>query len=59
LKGDKQIETLNILETEIISEDKTIHLKLYREIKEIEKIKKFKLLYRTIWLMMKREIMRK
>jgi len=38
LKGDKEIETPKILEIETISEDKTIHLKFFREIREIESV---------------------
>jgi hypothetical protein len=46
------------LETETTSEDKTMLLKFFKEIRGIKMIKRFRLLFKTIWLMMKKEKMR-
>jgi hypothetical protein len=59
LEGRQANRNPKILEIETISEDKIIHLKFFREIREIERIKRFKPLSKTIWLMMKKEIMKK
>jgi hypothetical protein len=53
------MEKLQLEGREMISEDKIMHLKFFKEIRGIERIKRFKPLSKTIWLIIKKERMRK
>jgi hypothetical protein len=59
LREDKPIEIHNILEIETISEEKIMHLKFFKEIRGIKNIKRFRPLFKKIWLMVKKDKMRK
>jgi hypothetical protein len=58
LREDKLTETHKILETWVISEDKIMLLRSFKEIRGIEMTKRSRLLFKITWLMMKKEKMK-
>jgi hypothetical protein len=58
LKEDILIETHNILETRVISEDKTMLLRSFKELRGIDMTKRSRILFKITWLMMKKEKMK-